>query len=1084
MRKRVDVPFAAVLVRSGAVLVLAASAATGTPTGDAAKGFFRWPDVSATDIVFVYCDQLWLVGREGGEASPLVTGSTSPRRSKFSADGGSIAYVGDFDGLYTIPAEGGSPFRITHHPGSTDLCDWTASGVLLFMTDAFVHVFDGDGQARVRQLFTVAPSGGLPVKLPLAYGANGAMSEDGRWLAFTLYAEGRTEYRAHNRGGNAPDVWLFDLQTSESRRITDGPGIDTTPLWHDGVVYYLSDGGPERRLNVWSYVLATRDRRQLTSFDDFDVKWPSMGPGPHGRGEIVFSQGTGLFLLDLETGSSRRIPVSFPAGTTEPELRTFDAAPQVQKAVPAADGSKAVLEARGDLWIAAEEGQPRNLTTTSGIAERDPSMSPDGRWIAYFSDAEGDYQLYVAPADASGPGRRLSNLGAGFRYGPIWSPDSKRIVFSDSTGGLYLASLERGDTMPFDKDPLVRQPHPSWSPDSHWIAYARGADGNPRSTSIWLYDIEAAKAHQVSSGWHSDEWPVFDRAGEYLFFVRLANAGAILFDVIDVNNFIYPTADLVLAVPLRRGIGSPWLPRPDGDPIPTAPERVRVEIDGFEQRAVVVSSESGDYSDLAVTASDALAFQFKSTSGSASIRLLDFRKGRANRTPSPPKTVLGAVDGFSIAANGRRLLVRTGGKMGFIEAAEEQSLTAPLALTGMEVRPEPRAEWHQAFTDAWRMFRDFFYDASMRGVDWTAVRTKYAPLLDACASRSDVDLVIGDMAGELGSSHVFVGSAPAGAEEERTGMLGVDFTLDRGAYRFAKIHDGGIADASGRNPLRRAGLTVAEGEYLLAVNRTPVDTTRDPWAAFKGLSGRPVTLTVGPEPTIDDTARTVVITPHGSEDVLRNRAWVEANRLEVARATEGRVGYVYLANTHDYGSTEFTRQLAGQLDREGVIIDERWNEGGYAPFHFVDVLARKRYMYFGGRGAVGGRTPDYFIDGPVCMLINEISYSGGDMLPYFFRARGLGPLIGRRTLGGMVGAGINPPLIDGGFLLVPFVAFYASSTGWAVEGTGVEPDIDVIDDPAALARGEDPQLEAAIRFIEGELRNRARTVVPGPPGTR
>ena len=284
MRKRVDVPFASVLVRSGATLAvvlqaLAPSAATGTPTGEAAKGFFRWPDVSAADVVFVYRDQLWLVGREGGEASPLDTGSTSPRRSKFSPDGGSIAYVGDFDGLYTIPAEGGPPFRVTHHPGSTDLCDWTESGALLFMTDAFVHVFDGDGQARVRQLFTVAPSGGLPVKLPLAYGANGAMSEDGRWLAFTLYSEGRTEYRAHNRGGNAPDVWLFDLQTSESRRITDGPGIDTTPLWHDGVVYYLSDAGEERRLNVWSYVPATRDRRQLTRFDDFDVKWPSMGRG-------------------------------------------------------------------------------------------------------------------------------------------------------------------------------------------------------------------------------------------------------------------------------------------------------------------------------------------------------------------------------------------------------------------------------------------------------------------------------------------------------------------------------------------------------------------------------------------------------------------------------------------------------------------------------------------------------------------------------------------------------------------------------------------------------------------------------------
>jgi tricorn protease len=998
-----------------------------------------------------------------------------------------VAYIGDFDALYTIPMRGGAPFRVTHHPGATDLCDWVSSRSLLFMTDAFSHLFDGDGQARVRQLFTVSPGGGLPTRLPLPYGANGSISEDGEWLAFTLYAEGRSEHRANNRAGNAPDIWLFNLRTGESKRITDWAGTDTAPMWHGRTVYYLSDAGPEGRLNIWSYALPTGERRQLTRFADFDVKWPSMGPGVHGAGEIVFSQGTALLLLDLKTSSTRVLEVSLAPAVTEPELATVDAAKFVQKAAPSPDGSKAVLEARGDIWIASgDKREQRNLTKTSGVAERDPRFSPDGRWIAYFSDASGEYELYVAPVDGPGLPLRLSAQGLGYKYGPTWSPDSKRIAFSDSTGAFYVATMEPGETIRFDRDPLVRQSHLAWSPDSAWIAYARGAEGSRRSTAIWIYDVGAAKTHQVTSGWFSDVSPTFDRVGEYLYFVRPANPDALLFDSVDVNNFIYPAADVVLAVPLRRGIGSPWLPRSD-DPILHGPvAHVGIELEGFEERAVVIAREPGGYSELHVVASDALIYAFKTPAGKTSIRLLDFRDGRSKKTQTAG-TVLETADGFSCSSDGRKLLVRSGDETGFVDAAAGQTLGARLALGGMDVRPDPRAEWRQVFVDAWRMYRDFFYDPSMRGVDWTAARKKYEPLLDACASRSDVELVIGDMAGELGSSHVFVWSPSAGGPPaENTGMLGVDFSLEQGAYRIAKIYDGGVSDAFARSPLRRAGLTVAEGEYVLAVNGAPLDPTQDPWAAFKGLAGRPVSLTVGPHPTLDTAARTVAVIPRGSEGVLRNRAWVEANRVRVDRVTDGRVGYVYLANTHDYGSSEFTRQLAGQLDKEGLIVDERWNEGGYAPFHFVDVLARKRYMYFHERrrAAGGGRTPDYLHEGPTCMLINQISYSGGDQLPYYFRARGVGKLVGTRTLGGLVGAGINPGLIDGGGALVPFVAFYASSDDWAVEGKGVEPDVEVIDDPTALARGEDPQLDEAIRLLQLELRGNLRVPVPAPPGTK
>jgi tricorn protease len=1049
--------------------------------------YARDPDVGASAILFVSGDDLWTVPREGGVARRVAAGAGPKRQPKLSPDGATIAFTGRHDALYTVPAAGGEPSRVTHHPGATDLCDWTPDGRLLFMTDGFVHLFDGDGEARIRQLFTVAASGGLPSRLPLPYGANGALEGRGEWLAYTYYAEGRAEARGRHFGGNAPDVWLFNLRTRASRKMTEWEGRDTSPMWHGRTVYYLSDAGAERRLNLWSFDTTDGTRRQLTRYADFDVKWPSVGPGRRGAGEVVFSHGTRLVLLDLATGTARDVEVRLPVNAAAPAEPTFDAAKHVQRFAPAPEGSRAVLEARGDLWVVGGPGvAPRNLTHSAAAAERDPAWSPDGRWVAYFSDASGDYELWVTPADGSAGARRLSEIGPGFRYRPAWSPDSRSLAFSDSTGALYLASLESGRTIRFDVDPLVRPSRIAWSPDSAWIAYSRATEGSTRSRAIWLYDVATGTARQATSGWYSDDSPVFDRAGEYLYFVSARNMwDSMVFDSLDDGNFAYPSADLVMAVPLRHGIASPWSPRGGPAPEARAGERISIDFEGFEEfehRGVAILDEAGDYGSLTVAADGRLLYTFQPPSGATSIRFADFETGRAKNAPETA-TVLEGVDAFELAAAGRRLLARSGETMAFVDAAASQKLEPALELSGMTVRPDPRAEWGQLFRDAWRRARDLFYDPGMRGVDWAAMRAKYEPLLSACRSREDTYTVIGDLLSELGSSHTKVAPPPE-EEPENTGVLGVEFELADGAYRIAKIYDSPATDQQARNPLRRPGVEVVEGEYLLAVDGKPLDPKVDPWAPFVGLASKPVTITVGPHPRIDAAARRVVVTPRRSEPFVRNRAWVEANRVAVERASAGRVGYVYLATTETYGSAEFTRQLGGQLDKEALVVDVRWNEGGFWPFRVVDVLARKRYLYVTEwrRAAGGGRNPDFILEGPSCLLINEISLSGGDALPYFFRKRGVGKLVGSRTFGGFVGVWPVPFLVDGGELRVPHEGSYESSDAWAIEGHGVEPDIAVRETPTELAEGRDPQLEAAVRHLLKELEGRQRPARPRPPG--
>ena len=1055
---------------------------SGVPATIHRHGVPKYPDVSANQIVFLFDGELWLVPREGGAAVPLTKESGPKGSPKFSPDGQTIAFTGAHDGIYTVPVKGGEVTRVTHNPGATDLCNWTPDGRLLFMTDTFFAPADFGDQAYLRELYTVSSSGGLPSKLPVAHGANGAISPNGNWLAYTPYAEGRSEHKMHYTGGLAPEIWLLNLRTRQSKKITDWAGSNTSPMWHLNTLYYVSDAGQERHRNIWSYELDSGHRRQITQFKDFDIKWPSVGPGAKGKGEIVLVNGADLYLLDLATERLQKVIFSLPDDRIDSHVRNIDASKVIANWNVSPDGAQAVVEARGRIWLVplANSSPPRMLTHRAA-AERYPASSPDGRWIAYFSDVTGEYQLYIAPSDGSGAPKQITSLAAGFRFPPSWSPNSENIAFSDSAGNIYVHSLRTSETKKIHQDAFVRQPQLSWSPDASWLGFTGSADSQQ---AIWLYEVQTGETHQITGGGYDDKWPTFDRSGDYLFFVSNRNFDGLMYDSVDYSNFIYPSTELLMALPLRRD-----LPSPEGNPIGqqsgSREKHLVIDFDKIERRVVVVAAEVGKYSDLTIANDGSLLYKFASPGTGPSLKRLSFGAPQTGK----PSVVLSGVGEFRISGNASNLFIREGDGIVRVDPASGQKTTDSFSLTNMLLDIDPPAEWKQIFFEAWRLYRDFFYDPKMRGVNWLRLREKYAALLPTCASREDVDYVIGEMLGELGSSHVYLNppgatGQPAAMNQEATGMLGVDFAVDHGAYQIRKIYDAAASDAADRNPLRQPGIDVSEGDYLLAVNGKALDTTLDPWAAFVGLAGKNVTLTVNRKPALDDDARNVTVKPGDLDLIYRHQAWIESTRSYVSRKTSGRVGYVYLKMTSEFGFREFTRQIGPQLGKEALILDARWNQGGHIPYHLLDILRRQLYFYSDELRRTAGQK-NYFLDGPKCVLINGVTQSGGDLLAYLVHKSGTGKLIGTRTMGAMIGAGgLNIPFIDGGYSLVPTVGFYDSSGSWIVAGHGVPPDIEVPDDPASIVDGADPQLDAAITLLLKELHRRPPMTHAQPPFSR
>ena len=1052
---------------------------TGAADAQIDARLLRQPDVSATDVAFVYGGDIWVVSKEGGVAHRLSTPMGEESFPRFSPDGQWIAFTGNYDGnqdVFVMPTKGGLPTRLTHHPDPDRMLDWYPDGKsVLFATPMTSE------KRRFNKLYQVPVTGGLPEVLPVPYGEFGSISPDGTTLAYMPLSRDFRTWKRY-RGGTAPEIWLFGLEDFQAKNLTQNAANDGQPMWHGSTLYFLSDRDANLRANIWAYELETDTVRQVTHFEDFDIHFPAIGPD-----DLVFENGGRLYVMDLATETANAIDVKVVTDRATLRPRAVNVGDRLTDGDISPSGKRAVLAARGEIFsLPAEHGVVRNLTRTSAFAERHPAWSPDGKTIAYFSDRTGEYQLTFRPADGSGEEKTLTQLGAGYRYTPMWSPDSKKIVFIDNLQVIHLYDIENDEMTVVDRGLWMTQGGldnftVSWSSDSRWFAYSRGLDN--RQSAVFLFDAATSGSHQLTSGFVDSLNPAFDPEGKYLYYLSARTYDPIYssFD----RTWIYTNPTNIVAVPLREDVPSPLAPRNDvedngddeeengeeekkdgedekkDDDTPEKTEDVKIDLEGFEARAVVLPPDAGSYRGLAAVKGKVI-FQRRPRTGSDSEESPIVFWDLEDREE---KTILDNADGYGLSANGKKMIVLADGKVAIVKVAAKQKMDKPLATSSMEMMVDPPEEWRQIFNDAWRLERDYFYDPNMHGVDWPAMRERYGALLDDVITRWDLNFIIGELIGEMNTSHSYRGGGDVERGDRRgVGLLGVDWELTDGAYRIAKIVKAAPWDTEVRSPLAEPGVDVSEGDWVLAVNGTPIDSSVDPWAAFEGLAETTVILTVNESPSFDG-AREVLVKTLGSEARLRNLAWIETNRRKVEQATDGRVGYVYVPSTGVGGQTELYRMWRPQISKDGLIIDERFNNGGQIPDRFVEMLNRPLYNFWAVRSGRDWQTPFTSQIGPKVMLINAWSGSGGDAFPYYFRAAGLGPLIGTRTWGGLIGYSGCPALVDGGRLTVPTFSFYDVDGVWAVENYGVDPDIEVVDDPSLMLDGGDPQLDRAIAEV-------------------
>lgn len=997
----------------------------------------RDPAVSRTHVAFVEDGQVWLMPR-GGSIATRLTESAGPKFTpRFSPSGDSIAFgANDAQGqvnLQVASVQGGTPSQVTFLPSHQYLCQWLPNGRLLFHTNSISF------NPVEMQLFTVPTNGGLPVPLPLAYGCDGAIDATGEWLAYTpQWPTSLIANWKRYRGGAARDIWLFNLRTRESRQVTDWEGTDLDPMWDGTTLYYVSDQGAEQRLNLWSYDIRTRQHRQVTRLRDHDVRNPSIGPGA-----IVFEYGPDLYLFDPQAGTPSRLEITYPDSVHRSLRRDVDASRFVTNRHVA--GGRTMYEARGDLWLLGTGAQPpRNLTATSGVFEREAALSPDGRSVAYWSDATGEYQLYVRDLAAQAPSTALTRLPNGFRNRPVWSADSRKLAFSDLTGAIYVFDVATRKLTRADADPWAEPTELAWSPDGTWLAYTR--TGHNRLTAIWRYDLKTGQRTQLTADAFNCTTPVFDPRNERMFFISYRNFGNPLQDWIQ-QRIAHRATTVIMSVPLHD---------------------IRFDVEEFERRASRLGASTGAITALGATRDGNPIYGMIGLGGTSSVRVYDLGTRQE-------RVILEGSGDFVLSADGRHLMIDRDGKT-LLRSLADTSWTE-VRTAGMTVSIDLAAEWRQIFDDTWRLYRDFRYAPKTPAPDWPQVKTRYAPMLARCVTREEVNLVLSEMIGESSVGHAYVGNsgdvAPAG-NGPQAAMLGADLELENGAFRIARIHEGAPWDDMLRSPLRDARV----GEYLLAVDGVALDSTKDPRQALVGRAGKDVRLTVGPGPARGAGSRELVVTPVTNERELRRRSWVESNRRRVAEASHDRIGYVHITDFITGGFNDFVRQYYGQIDRDALIIDIRWSQGGWTGGHLAELLARRPLNYAAGQFTneswPGPRWGAHF--GAKAVIVNHITISAGENFAYYFRKLGLGPIIGSRTWGGLTGLNPVPGLIDGGAVNVPNAPFY-DENGWLIENHGLEPDRSVFWDPA---RRDDPQLEAAIREMLAAIEKPYRA--PRRPG--
>ncbi len=1086
------------LPRSWSLAVFGVMLSTGLADSLVAQTrLLRQPTVSRNHIAFSYANNIWVTGRDGGDARRLTSFQGLTMLPKLSPDGSMVAFTGQYGGnsdVYVVPVSGGEPRRLTWHPGGDMVQGWSPDGRRIVFSSAREAAPSGN----VPKFWSVSVEGDVATSLPMPRAWQGKYSPDGQRFAYRMANSWDDEWRNYRGGQNRP-IWIMNLGTYEIETPpwTDSKDID--PVWVGDVVYFISDR--DWCANVWSYNTTTRALTQVTRFTDLDVKSIDAGGGV-----VVFEQAGYVHMLDPNTQQHRRLDITARGDFPWLVPRWEDVTSRMTNIALSPTGQRAVVEARGEVFtIPASKGDWRNLTRTAGAAERTPAWSPDGKTVSYFSDASGEYQLMLAPADGLGETRAISLPDPSFYYTPQWSPDGQKLLFTDTHLNVWMVDIESGISTKVDTDAYMvpdRSLNPVWSPDSKWIAYAKRLPTQLRA--IFVYDLLNSRVRQVTDGLSDANSPAWDANGKFLYFLASTNF-ALNTGWLDMTSYERPVTRAVYLAVLSRSEPSPLPPESDEDPGMMTAVRdtsargtagngagssasrtptVTIDFDGLQNRILSLDVTPRDYTNLQAGPTGVLFFTENVPAtgpGDGNGAGSPLHRYQLKERKAAPFTQ--GVQTFTISADRKKVLWRSGSNL----TVADTDKPAPTGATGrmtasLRMQIDPRAEFKQMFTEGWRNQREFLYVPNMHGADYVKTKALYEPMLEHVAHRADFTYLLDMLGAEIAVGHSYVsGGDFPDVPQSNVGLLGADWSVAEGRYRIRTIYNGESWNPELRAPLSGPGIDARVGDYLLAVDGVEVTSDDNLYRVFEGMANRQVVLTLNGTPTMGG-ARQVTVVPVGNESGLRGRAWIERNRRIVDSMSGGKLAYVYVPNTGQGGYTSFNRYYFAQQDREGVIIDERWNGGGSAADYMIEVMQRDYDGYF--NNPVHERTPftspTAGIWGPKVMIINEMAGSGGDLLPYMFKRRKIGPIVGKRTWGGLVGTWDTPQLIDGGSMIAPRGGFFDRDGNWAVENEGVAPDIDVEYTPSEVIAGRDPQLVRAVEEAMRLLRENPVQLKPEP----
>lgn len=1057
----------------------------------------RFPAVHGGTLVFTYAGDLYSVPSKGGVARKLTSDVGMEMFARFSPDGKTIAFTGQYDGnteVYTIPAEGGIPKRLTYTAtlDRDDVSDrmgpnnivmsWKDQQTIVYRSRR-IEFNDWKGQ-----LFTASVNGGIPEQLPVPRGGWNSFSPDGKKMAYNrIFREFRTWKRY--RGGQADDIWIYDLASKKIENITNDPSQDIFPMWTGNKIYFISDRDgrdKNRRLNLYSYDLTSKTTTQHTFFTEFDVKFPSLG-----NDAIVFENGGYIYRFDLAAQKESKVPVQINEDLDGGRGGIIDVSKSITNFEVSSDGNRALFGARGEVFtVPAKYGNTRNLTNTSGVHERNSKWSPDGKWISYVSDVTGEDEIWMRAQDGSGEPVQVTKNSSNYKYQPVWSPDSKKLLWADRAQRLQYVDVDSKSITVVAESKVFEYSDYAWSPDSKWITYT-----NPEEdvmSKIKIYSLEKKEAYDVTDGWFESGAPVFSSDGKYLFFVSDRSFSPIYSQT--EWNHAYLDMSKIYFVTLAKDTKSPFEPKSDEVKVKEEEKKdakgksdekkkdepkgvtVKVDTDGLTQRIAGLPVSASSYRNVSIIGEKVYYNRQGSKDGKSKLFLYELDKQK--------ETELGDVNGYEISADNKKMLVSMDGSYAIVDLPSGKiDPKDKLNVSDMRMNLNKREEWAQIFNESWRQMRDFFWTPNMHGVDWAKMKQTYSQLLPYVNHRVDLTYVIGEMISELNIGHAYVGGGEyPKAERIKLGLLGAQVVRDASSkyYRITRILKGQNWEPSLRSPLTEIGVDVKEGDYIIAVNGVPTNTMNDLYEALVGTVGKQVKLSVNSSAK-EAGAREAVIVPIGSEASLYYYNWVQKNIETVSKATDGKVGYIHIPDMGPAGLNEFVKHFYPQLRKEALIIDDRGNGGGNVSPMITERLSRELSMIGYQRNGSPSTNPGGMHLGPKVLLLDEFSASDGDIFPYRFRKYNLGKLIGKRSWGGVVGIRGSLPIVDGGFLNRPeFSRYDNDGKEWIMEGHGVDPDIVVDNDPATELSGTDEQLQKAIEVIKEEMKT-FKYRLPAPP---